>query len=94
MAEIDKVIDELVENNYDRNTNNRQQKILGRMLNSQKSMTQRGFEDERKSKTALQISRTTPLGLPSDLGQRKSILMEAMDQALSAGFSKEYQNLL
>ena len=64
------------------------------MLNSQKSMTQRGFEDERKSKTALQISNTTPLGLPSDLGQRKSILMEAMDQALSAGFSKEYQHMI
>jgi hypothetical protein len=93
-SEIDKVIDELVKNNYDRNTNNRQQKILGRMLNSQKSMTQRGFEDERKSKTALQISNTTPLGLPSDLGQRKSILMEAMDQALSAGFSKEYQHMI
>jgi predicted acetyltransferase len=93
-SEIDKVIDELVKNNYDRNTNNRQQKILGRMLNSQKSMTQRGFEDERKSKTALQISSTTPLGLPSDLGQRKSILMEAMDQALSAGFSKEYQHMI
>ena len=93
-SEIDKVIDELVRNNYDRNTNNRQQKILGRMLNSQKSMTQRGFEDERKSKTAIQISSTTPLGLPSDFGQRKSILMEAMDQALSAGFSKENQRMI
>ena len=64
------------------------------MLNSQKSMTQRGFEDERKSKTASQISSTAPLGLPSDLGQRKSIIMEAMDQALSAWFSKEYQRMI
>jgi len=93
-SEIDKVIDEIAKNNFDRNTSNRQQKILSRMLNSQKSMTQRGFEDERKSKTASQISSTAPLGLPSDLGQRKSIIMEAMDQALSAGFSKEYQRMI
>ena len=93
-SEIDKVINELVRNNYNRSINDRQQKILSRMLNSQKSMTQRGVKEERKSKTASQISSTSPMGLPSDLGQRKSIIMEAMDEALNAGFSSEYQGMI
>ena len=72
----------------------RQQQILSRMLNSQKSMAQRGVKDKRKSKTATQIVSNAPSGLPTDLGQRQSVLMEAMDQALSAGYSREYQSMI
>ena len=64
------------------------------MLNSQKSMTQRGVNDERKSKTASQVSSAAPIGLPSDLGQRKSIIMNAMNEALGAGYSREYQGMI
>jgi len=93
-SEIDNVINELAKNIYNRKTNDRQQKILSRMLNSQKSMTQRGYKDERKSKIASQITSAAPSGLPADLGQRKSIIMDAMDEALSAGFSREYQGMI
>ena len=93
-SEIDEVLNELTRNIYDKKTNNRQQKILSRMLNSQKSMTQRGVKDERKSKTASRFSSVAPSGLPNDLGQRKSIIMNAMDEALSAGYSREYQRMI
>ena len=93
-SRIDEVLNELARNIYDKKTNDRQQKILSRMLNSQKSMTQRGVKDERKSKTASQVSSVAPTGLPSDLGQRKSIIMNAMDEALSAGYSREYQAMI
>ncbi|MEC9437171.1 MAG: hypothetical protein VYA83_02720, partial [Candidatus Neomarinimicrobiota bacterium] len=92
--EIDEVINELSQNRYNRNTMDRQQQILSRMLNSQKSMAQRGVKDKRKSKTATQIVSNAPSGLPTDLGQRQSVLMEAMDQALSAGYSREYQSMI
>ena len=92
--EIDEVINELSQNRYDRNTMDRQQQILSRMLNSQKSMAQRGIKDKRKSKAATQIANNSPSGLPADLGQRQSVLMEAMDQALSAGYSREYQSMI
>jgi len=92
--EIDEVINELSQNRYNRNTMDRQQQILSRMLNSQKSMAQRGIKDKRKSKAATQIANNSPSGLPADLGQRQSVLMEAMDQALSAGYSREYQSMI
>ena len=53
--EINKVISNLKNNKYDRTTYDRQQKILSRMLDNQKSITKRGEkEKERQSVTAMQ----------------------------------------
>ena len=92
--DIDEVIKELNQNKYDRNTMSRQQQILNRMLDSQKSMAQRGVNDERKSKTATQVTSNAPSGLPNDLGQRQTVIMDAMNEALNAGFSREYQSMI
>ena len=64
------------------------------MLDSQKSMAKRGVNDERKSKTANQVTSNAPSGLPNDLGQRQTIIMDAMNEALNAGFSREYQSMI
>ena len=47
--DMNEVIKELSQNNYDRSVINRQQQILSRMLDSQKSMAQRGLKENRKS---------------------------------------------
>ena len=49
--DIEEVINQLGQNNFDRSVMDRQQQILTRMLNAQNSMTERGLNDERKSKT-------------------------------------------
>ena len=49
---MDEVIKDLQRNQYNQKTQDRQQKILSRMLDSQVSMTQRGEKDERKSSSA------------------------------------------
>ena len=92
--DIDEVIKKLNQNKYDRNIMSRQQQILNRMLDSQKSMAQRGLSDERKSKTATQVTSNAPSGLPNDLGQRQTVIMDAMNEALNAGFSREYQSMI
>jgi hypothetical protein len=92
--EMDQVINDLKRKKFDRETSNRQQRILSRMIDSQKSLTQRGFEDERKSQTAEQIILGGPMGLPEDLGQRQSLIMEAMDIALKSGYNNDYQKMI
>ena len=57
-------------------------------------MAQRGVNDERKSKTATQVTSNAPSGLPNDLGQRQTVIMDAMNEALNAGFSREYQSMI
>ena len=49
--EIEEVINDFQNRKYNQQTKDRQQRILSRMLDSQKSMTQRGFKEERKAET-------------------------------------------
>ncbi|MDP6339953.1 MAG: hypothetical protein QF842_06475 [Candidatus Marinimicrobia bacterium] len=92
--EMDEVLKDLEMKRYTRQTSDRQQRILSRMLDSQKSMTQRGFEEERKSETGDQTLFTGPAGLPQDLGQRQSLIMNAMNHALKSGYSRDYQKMI
>jgi len=92
--EMDEVIRDLERKRFTRQTSDRQQRILSRMLDSQKSMTQRGFEEERKSQTSGEVFYTGPSGLPQDLGQRQSLIMNAMNDALKLGYSRDYKNMI
>jgi len=92
--EMDQVIDDLKQNKFDRETSNRQQRILSRMLDSQKSLAQRGFEQDRRSQTAKEIKLEGPMGLPEDLGQRQSLILQAMDIALKSGYTNDYQKMI
>ena len=93
--DMDEVIKDLQKQHYTKKTKDRQQRILSRMLDSQTSMTQRGEKEERKSSTALaKIIYQGPGGLPSDLGQRENIALEALNNAMNAGYSKEHQEMI
>ena len=93
--DMDEVIKDLKQRRYTRKTQDRQQRILSRMLDSQKSMTQRGKKEERLAETAFQIVNLTgPSGLPEDLGQRHSLTSEALNQAMQAGYTQEYVTMI
>jgi len=65
------------------------------MLDSQTSLTQRGFKDERTSTTAdITMRFIGPGGLPADRGQRKNLALDAMNRSLNAGYSREYQTMI
>jgi hypothetical protein len=65
------------------------------MLDSQKSLTRRGQKEERLAITANQNNVFIgPSGLPIDLGQRQSITIEALNQAMKAGYSRDYQTMI
>ncbi|NOZ74713.1 MAG: hypothetical protein GXO90_04960, partial [FCB group bacterium] len=91
---MDEVIRDLQAGRYTRKTRTRQEQILSRMLDSQKSLTQRGKKEERKSRTASQVAATGPGGLPTDLGQRRSEVLEALNDALQAGYPADYQVMI
>ena len=93
--EMDEVIKDLQKNQYTQTTQNRQQKILSRMLDSQVSMTQRGEKEERKSDTStLGLTFSGPGGLPSDLGERQDLTLKALNSSMKAGYSKEHQTMI
>ena len=94
-SEMEEVIKELEMKKYSRKTYERQERILSRMLNSQKSLTRQGQKEERLATTAKQHTIFLgPSGLPVDLGQRKNLTTEALNQALKAGYSRDYQAMI
>ena len=93
--DMDNVIKDLQNKRFTQRTKDRQKRILSRMLDSQTSMTQRGEKEERKSSTpSSKLVYQGPGGLPLDLGQREDIVLEALNNAMNAGYSKEHQGII
>ena len=93
--DMDEVIKDLQKNRFNRKTQDRQQRILSRMLDSQTSMTQRGEKDERKSSSAKKnFVFEGPGGMPTNLGQRESLALQALNKAMNAGYSREHQSMI
>ena len=93
--EMDKVLNDLNNKNFNPKTKERQKRILSRMLDSQAAMTERGYKDERKSKTVKSYIKVNGIGgLPENLGQRKNLTLEALNNAVKAGYKKEHQIMI
>ena len=92
--DMEEVIDDFRKRQVNRRTQERQERILSRMLDSQKSLTQKDYSEKRKSTTAEKITYSGPTGLPADKGEREMLLINAMESALQEGHSREYQNMM
>ena len=92
--DMEEVINDFKRNQITQKTIERQEQILSRMLDSQKSMTQRDFSEKRKSKSGTEFKYEGPTGLPTDKGQRDLFLINAMESALQEGHSREYQQMM
>ena len=92
--DMEEVIKDFRNKQVDRKTQERQERILSRMLDSQKSLTKKDYSEKRKSTIANEILYDGPTGLPSDLGQKDLLLINAMNSALEEGYSIEYQKMI
>ena len=92
--DMEEVIKDFRERQVDRRTKERQQRILSRMLDSQKSLTQKDYSEKRKSTTGEELIYSGPTGLPVDMGEREMLLINAMESALQEGHSREYQKMM
>lgn len=92
--DMDDVIKDLQENRVLRKTLERQQRILSRLLDAQKSLRTQDFKRERKSKTGEELVRESPDQLPADLGERRSLLQENLEKALKEGYTREYEEII
>mgnify|MGYP001299437734 CR=1 FL=1 len=75
-------------------TKDKQQKILSRLLDSQKSIKERDYSDKRKGSIAEDIEYNGPSDLPTDLGEKNSTFINAMEKALEQNYSKEYEEII
>ncbi len=92
--DMDDVIKDLENNKVLRKTIERQQRILTRMLEAQKSLRTQSYKKERESQTADFLEKIAPGELPENLGERNILLRQKLEEALNQGYSEEYKKII
>ncbi|RKZ34237.1 hypothetical protein DRQ33_02595, partial [bacterium] len=87
-----KVEEDLRKYNINERTLQRQDRILSRMLDAQKSLHKREYTEKRRSRTGEDVIRKSPGQLPDDLGERRDILQQSLLQILSNPYPRQYQS--
>ena len=92
--EMREVVTNLEQNNVGRETIQKQQRILSRLLDASRSMHERDYEKRRISKAGTEIVRKSPEELnPVDLNGTDK-LRDDLLKALQQGYSRDYQELI
>ncbi len=92
--DMEKVEQDFEEKKITRETIQRQNRILSRMLDAQKSVHQREYSRERQAETGKQYMTTSPDELPENLGERLDQLQQDLLRAKKEGYSRDYLNVI
>ena len=92
--DMKKVEQDFANKQITRDTINRQNRILSRMLDSQKSVNKREFSRERQAQTGKHYVSRSPDALPKDLGERENQLQQDLLRAKKEGYSRDYLKMI
>mgnify|MGYP001468814206 CR=1 FL=1 len=92
--EMGKVLSDFEKSQISQKTIQRQQEILSKMIDSQKSLTKKDFSEKRKNKIAGELSYSSPGSMQSNMGENELMLINAMESAINEGLPLEYQKLI
>ncbi len=92
--EMDKVVQDLLKKGVSRKTIERQQRILSRMLDAQKSAREREYSKKRRAERAKNYQAVDPRRLtPAEDAYLKQ-LQEALQRSYNEGYAPEYQRMI
>ena len=92
--EMKQVEEELRRGNVGDETRARQEKILSRMLDAQRSLNRRDFDDKRESKTGRAVPRTPPADLRAALLEKEARARYDLLRAQAEKYPGEYRSLV
>ena len=76
------------------NTIQKQDHILSRLLDSQRSMRERDYEKRRKADAGKNIQRTSPAEIDLSTQEGKNKLRQELLKVLEGKYSKDYESLI
>jgi len=91
---MESVSRQLQNKNISERTRQLQERILSRMLDSQRSIHRRDFSKKRSAERAKQYRAVDPGELPDDLGESKQLLKELLERALKEGYKRDFEDLI
>ncbi|MDZ7266219.1 MAG: hypothetical protein ONB48_04925 [candidate division KSB1 bacterium] len=94
VRDMEEVVKDLQQQNVNRQTLERQQQILSRMLDAQRSLRERDHSKERQAERARNYRSIDPGALPDDLGGRRTRMQEDLMNALREKYSRDYRELI
>ena len=94
LKDMREVISDLKSKNVDDNLIHKQERILSRLLDAQRSINERDFEKRRESRSGKQFSLKSPPELMLQTREGRNKLRDALLKALSEGYSKDYEDLI
>ena len=92
--EMEKVVKDLKAQKLDRKVIERQERILSRLLDAQKSIREKEYSKKRQAEREKHILAKSPPDLKKELLQREDQLRKQLMEALEEGYSQEYRELI
>lgn len=93
LEEMKEVVSELSSNTVNDDIVKQQDKILSRLLDAQKSISERDFEDNRISNTGKNIQRNSPIST-LDSKTNLELLRDQLLNAVREGYKKDYEDII
>ena len=91
---METVIQDMINNRVSQKTIERQEAILSRMLEAERSMHERDFSRTRRAQTGQDILRPSPAALNPDRSRLKEQLLRDILRLNEAGYTQDYQELI
>lgn len=94
LDEMRRVERDMTELNVDRQLVERQDRMLSRLLDAERSVRQQGFREERRSESGRAYAVGNHPGMPVDRGERNRLLREELMRALRRGYPADYEAMI
>jgi len=91
--EMKKVVEDLRRSNINQKTIERQENILSRLLDAQKSVNRREYSKKRQSEQGIDVMRRSPT-LPEDFTGQDAWISEMIRKALEEEYPRQYEKLI
>lgn len=92
--EMREVQTDLAQGNVNPETLRKQDRILSRLLDSQRSMRERDFEKRRRAETATNRMRSSPAHIDLTTQEGRNRLRQDLLKAIEEGYAKDYEELI
>jgi len=92
--EMREVQTDLAQGNVNPETLKKQERILSRLLDSQRSARERDFEKKRKAESGTNVARKSPNEIDLNTQEGRNRLRQDLQKAIEEGYAKDYQELI
>ncbi len=92
--EMREVQTDLAQGNVNPETLKKQERILSRLLDSQRSARERDFEKKRRAETGTNVARKSPGEIDLNTQEGRNRLQQDLQKAIEEGYARDYQELI